>query len=166
MYEPQCMENKQYGPAAFFMPKFGIWLKSYMHKHCEMLWFLRGKKKLISNQLDPVKVAVQGKMTNSNQTTATSNLANKCTLYSSIRLKHRHLCFPCQELYPGHIFHKNNHECASVRTSKKSKAIERSLVLACQLLLAVPETKRGRAAWKTSERGWDKTAIPAEICLY
>lgn len=53
------------------------------------------------------------------------------------------MCFHCQELYPGHIFHKYNRECASVRTSKESIAIERSHVLACQLLLTVPETKEG-----------------------
>lgn len=106
-----------------------------------------------------------GKVTNSNQATAASNLTNKCTLYTSIRLKCRHLCSRCQELYPGHIFHKNNHECASVRTSKESKAIERSHVLACQLLLTLPEKKEGALHRKRSERGREKTAIPAEICL-
>ncbi len=121
------------------MPEFGVCLKSCMHKHV----MVSGAKNTGFQSVISCQGRRARKVTNSNQTTATSNLVNKCTLYSSIRLKHRHLCLQRQELFPGHIFHKNNHECASVRTSKQSKAIERSPVLACQLLLTLPETKGG-----------------------
>lgn len=59
------------------------------------------------------------------------------------KTKQLHFGSQCQELYPGHVFHKNKHECVSVHASKRSKAIEHSHVPACLFLLAPPATKEG-----------------------
>lgn len=99
------------------------------------------------------------------------NLANKCTIYSSIGLKYIQLWSLCQELYLGHIYCKNNPECASVYIKGK-RSYWALACLACQLLLTIPEFKvgevhrsEGRGTQKWRERRLDKTVIPGEICL-
>lgn len=89
----------------------------------------------------------------SNQATDPCILANKCTLYSSIRFKTLTYVFSVSRAVPRAHFHKNNRQRASAHTLKKSQAIECSHVLACQFLLTLPETKK-RVLKKNKE--WEK----------